>query len=159
MNIVKHVSLLHVRATSGYIPRSVIAGSSGSTTSFSEEPCNCFPEWLYQFSIPPAMEEFSSFSISSPASIITGVFDISHFDWCEVESQRLGVVFCFVLFCFCFLKIFPLYTFQISNAIPKVPYTLPPILLPYTPTPVPWPWHSPVLGHKKFARPRSLTSQ
>jgi hypothetical protein len=47
----------------------------------------------------------------------------------------------------------------ISNAIPKVPYTLPPALLPYPPTPTSWPWHSPVLGHIKFARPRGLSSQ
>jgi hypothetical protein len=33
MNIVEHVSLLHVGASSGYIPRSGIAGSSGSTMS------------------------------------------------------------------------------------------------------------------------------
>jgi hypothetical protein len=31
MNIVDHVSLLHVGASSGYMPRSGIAGSSGST--------------------------------------------------------------------------------------------------------------------------------
>ena len=31
MNIVEHVSLLHVGASSGYMPRSGIAGSSGST--------------------------------------------------------------------------------------------------------------------------------
>jgi hypothetical protein len=33
MNIVEHVSLLHVGASSGYMPRSGIAGSSGSTMS------------------------------------------------------------------------------------------------------------------------------
>jgi hypothetical protein len=33
MNIVEHVSLLHVGASSGYMPRSVIAGSSGNTMS------------------------------------------------------------------------------------------------------------------------------
>ena len=33
MNIVEHVSLLHVGASSGYKPRSGIAGSSGSTMS------------------------------------------------------------------------------------------------------------------------------
>jgi hypothetical protein len=31
MNIVEHVSLLHVGASSGYMPRSGIAGSSGSS--------------------------------------------------------------------------------------------------------------------------------
>jgi hypothetical protein len=33
MNIMEHVSLLHVGASSGYIPRSGIVGSSGSTMS------------------------------------------------------------------------------------------------------------------------------
>ena len=33
MNIVEHVSLLYVGASSGYIPRNGIAGSSGSTMS------------------------------------------------------------------------------------------------------------------------------
>jgi hypothetical protein len=33
MNIVEHVSLLTVGASSVYMPRSVIAGSSGSTMS------------------------------------------------------------------------------------------------------------------------------
>jgi hypothetical protein len=33
MNIVEHVSLLHVGASSGYLSRSGIAGSSGSTMS------------------------------------------------------------------------------------------------------------------------------
>ena len=33
MNIVEHVSLLHVGASSGYMPRSGIAGSSGNTMS------------------------------------------------------------------------------------------------------------------------------
>ena len=33
MNIVEHVSLLHVGALSGYMPRSGITGSTGSTVS------------------------------------------------------------------------------------------------------------------------------
>jgi hypothetical protein len=51
-----------------------------------------------------------------------------------------------------FLDIFFIY---ISNAIPKVPYTLHPALLPNLPTPASWPWHSPVLGHMIFTRPRA----
>jgi hypothetical protein len=35
----------------------------------------------------------------------------------------------------------------------------PPSPFPYPPTPTSWPWHSPVLRHIKFARPRSLSSQ
>ena len=39
----------------------------------------------------------------------------------------------------------------------KYPNSLPPpTLLPYPPTPTSWPWHSPVLGHIKFVRPRGL---
>ena len=34
MNIVEHVSLLHVGTSSGYMPRSGIAGSSGETGKF-----------------------------------------------------------------------------------------------------------------------------
>jgi hypothetical protein len=34
---------------------------------FSEEPPDCFPEWLYKLAIPPAMKESSCFSTSSPA--------------------------------------------------------------------------------------------
>ena len=34
MNIVEYVSLLHVGASSGYMPRSDIAGSAGSTMSY-----------------------------------------------------------------------------------------------------------------------------
>jgi hypothetical protein len=33
MNIVEHASLLHIGASSGHMPRSGIAGSSGSTMS------------------------------------------------------------------------------------------------------------------------------
>jgi hypothetical protein len=68
-------------------------------------------------------------------------------------------------------EIFPLQFFSqflkgiffiyISNAISKVPHTLPiPLpLLSYPPTPTSWPWHSPVLEHIRFARPRGLSSQ
>jgi hypothetical protein len=44
----------------------------------------------------------------------------------------------------------------ISNAIPKVPHTLP-HPLPYPPTPTSWPWGSPVLRHIKFAQPMGLS--
>jgi hypothetical protein len=35
----------------------------------------------------------------------------------------------------------------------------PSTLLPYSPTPASWPWHSPVRGHIKFAIPRGFSSQ
>jgi hypothetical protein len=68
----------------------------------------------------------------------------------EKKSIHLWILdfFClFFVFCFFLLSIFLNY---ISNAIPKVPHTLPPPL-PYPPIPIFWPWHSPVLGHIKFA--------
>ena len=42
---------------------------------------------------------------------------------------------------------------------PESPLYPPPALLPYPPTPTSWPWHSPVLGHIKFARPRGLSDR
>jgi hypothetical protein len=38
----------------------------------------------------------------------------------------------------------------ISNAIQNSPLYPPPTLLPYSPTPTSWPWHSPVLRHKSL---------
>jgi hypothetical protein len=56
------------------------------------------------------------------------------------------------------LDIFFIY---ISNfkCYPESPLYPPPALLPYLPTPASWPWHSPVLGHIKFAIPRGFFSQ
>jgi hypothetical protein len=66
------------------------------------------------------------------------------------------IIFLFLAFCCYFLLgIFLIY---ISNAIPKVPHTHPPPL-PYPHTPPFWPWHSPVLGHIKFASPMGLSFQ
>jgi hypothetical protein len=42
---------------------------------------------VVQVAIPPTMEECSSFSTSTPASAVTWIFDLSHSDWCEVESH------------------------------------------------------------------------
>jgi hypothetical protein len=77
----------------------------------------------------------------------------------QLSGQLLKVkvkLRCFLFFFFNFflLRIFLNY---ISNAIPKVPHTLPP-------TPLPthfhfWPWHSPVLGNIKFASPMGLSFQ
>jgi hypothetical protein len=62
---------------------------------------------------------------------------------------------------FIFKLLFDIFYIYISNAISKGPYTLPqtPAQLPYPPTPTSWAWHSPVLGHIKFARPWGLSSQ
>jgi hypothetical protein len=52
--------------------------------------------------------------------------------------------------------LFSSFTFQMLSQKSPIPS---PALLPYPPTPTSWPWHSPVLGHIKFARPRGLFSQ
>jgi hypothetical protein len=65
-------------------------------------------------------------------------------------------IFVFVIFFFpqnnFLLDIFFIY---ISNAIPKVPYTLPLPCSPTYPLPLPGSWHSPILEHIIFARPRA----
>jgi hypothetical protein len=63
------------------------------------------------------------------------------------------LTFLFLLFYF-LLHIFLSY---ISNAIPKVPHTHPP--LPYPLILIFWPWCSPVLGHIKFACQMGLSFQ
>jgi hypothetical protein len=68
-NRVEHVSLIHVGASSGYMPRSGIAGSSGSTLhNFLR---NHQTDWWYQSAIPPAIQECSSFSTTMPETAIT----------------------------------------------------------------------------------------
>jgi hypothetical protein len=56
---------------------------------------------------------------------------------------------------FFLIRYFPQLHFQ---CYPKSP-PYPPPLLPYSPTPTSWPWHSPVLGHIKFAIPIGLFFQ
>jgi hypothetical protein len=78
------------RISFGYMTKSGIARSWWYYTQFSEEPPDCFPEWLYQFPIPPVMEECSS-STFLPECAVTWVFDLSlllvlrwsqnHLDW------------------------------------------------------------------------------
>ena len=81
MNTVEHVPLLHVGASSGYMSRSGIAGSSGSTISnllrnHKTDFQSCLPDC-----------NPTSFSTFSPASAVILVFYLSHSDWCEVVSQ------------------------------------------------------------------------
>jgi hypothetical protein len=61
---------------------------------------------------------------------------------------------CWATFFF-LIRNFPRLHFQCYHKGP--PYPPPPI--PYPPTPPFWPWHSPVLGHIKFASPMGLSLQ
>jgi hypothetical protein len=59
-----------------------------------------------------------------------------------------------------FLNIFYYYVFSsitFRMLSQKSPIPSPP--LPYPPIPIFWPWHSPVLGHIKFACPMGLSFQ
>jgi hypothetical protein len=59
-------------------------------------------------------------------------------------------------FLFFLLDIFFIYIQMLSH---ESPYPPSPAQLPYPPTPTSRPWHSPVLGHIKFARLRDFSSQ
>ena len=75
--------------------------------------------------------------------------------------KKLFILFIYFFLCkhsFFFHFLLGIWLIYISNAIPKVPHTHPPPL-PYPPTPPFWPWHSPVLGHIKFANPMGLSFQ
>ena len=52
--------------------------------------------------------------------------------------------------------VFSSFTFTMLSQ--KSPIPTPPSI-PYPPTPPFWPWHSPVLGHIKFASPKGLSFQ
>jgi hypothetical protein len=53
---------------------------------FFEEPPYCFPEWLYQFTFPPAVYESFFFPTSSPTFVVVFVFYGNHSNKIEVES-------------------------------------------------------------------------
>jgi hypothetical protein len=73
---------------------------------------------------------------------------------CVTEILNIVHVYCLNSLFFSFLL--GIYFIYISNAIPKVPHTLP-YPLPHPPTPTSWPCRSPVLRHIKFARLMGLS--
>ena len=79
---------------SGYMPSSGIAGSYGGfIPGFFKESPSSLPEWLYQFTFPPTVQELSLFSTPSLAFIVCGLFDDGH-------SDRRDVYLIVVLICF-----------------------------------------------------------
>ena len=54
--------------------------------SFKRSPY-CLPQWLYQVTFPPTVQECSLFSTPSAAFIVYTLFDNGHSDWCEVISH------------------------------------------------------------------------
>jgi hypothetical protein len=66
------------------------------------------------------------------------------------------ILFYVLILLFIFIKYFLYIHFK---CYPKSSLYPPSALLPYPPTPASWPWHSPVLGHIKFAIPRGQSFQ
>ena len=68
MNVEVHISFrIRVFNFSRYMPRSGTAGSSGSSIfSFFKELLYWSPQWLYQLTFPPTVQEGSLFSPPSP---------------------------------------------------------------------------------------------
>ena len=88
MNIVEHVSILLVGASSGYIPRSGIAGSSLVLFPFFRRIARLISRVIVQLVIPPPVEECYSFSTFSPATAVTWVFLSQPFwqVWCGISG-------------------------------------------------------------------------
>jgi len=82
MSIVEHVSLLYVRASFGYMPRTGIAGSSGRLFPIFSGTARLISRMVLPACNPASNGggEVFSFSTSSPTSAVTCTFDLSHSD-------------------------------------------------------------------------------
>jgi hypothetical protein len=88
MNRVEHVSLWHGRASFGYMPKSVIAGLWGRTSSNFlrnlqidfQSGCTSLQSHQQWRSVPLSPHVHQQL-------LSLEFFDLSHSDWCKVESQ------------------------------------------------------------------------
>jgi hypothetical protein len=135
----------------------------------------CLPWTQWQWSWLFFPMSFSLSAQSSPFSIrLTGVewgnvviffflffsFLFSSFLFFSFLFPFLSFPFLFFSFLFFFKTFFIRYFLYLHfKCYPESSLYPPPILLAYPPSPSSWPWRSPVLGRRKFARPRGLSSQ
>jgi hypothetical protein len=111
MSIVGHVSLLYDGASFGYMPMSSIAESSGRTLSSFLR--NHHTDFHSGFTSLQSHQQWRSVPLSPHSRqylMSPAFFYLSHYDWCEVESQ--GHLICISLmtkdvehFCKCFSAI------------------------------------------------------
>ena len=86
MNNGIHMSF-SILVSSGYMPKSGIAGLYGSSTVSLRNLHTILRSDCASFTFPPTVKEDSLFSPPSPAFIICVLFDNDHSDWCEVISH------------------------------------------------------------------------
>ena len=84
---------------------------------------------------------------------------ISHLNTSRNRTLFIFLFCIFIFLCFNVLKFFITYFLHLHfKCYPEIPLYPSSALFPYPPTPTSWPWHSPVLGHMIFARPKASPS-
>ena len=71
----------------GKSPAVQLLGCRADLFLIFEELPHSFPEWLHQFTFPPAVQEGSLFSISSPTFVVSHLVNFHRSHWCEVVSH------------------------------------------------------------------------
>jgi hypothetical protein len=117
------------------------------TLVYSSEHSSCLP-FLKAY-------ELHKFLITmSPCLLIISCFSYLSHNCNKKPSKKQSLLGFFLI-----KKNFIRYFYIHFKCYPESSLYPPSALLPYPPTLVSWPWHSPVLGHIKFAIPRGLFSQ
>ena len=76
--------LFELYFSQGMYPVVGLVGHMAALFLVFEESPYCSPKWLYQFTLPPTVQEDSLFSTSSSEFVICRFVGDDHFNWCEV---------------------------------------------------------------------------